>query len=207
MIERNIKYRIIFEFSTKHSVCVMCRFLSVSRSAYYSWLKRRGMEDKDGPLIEAIRTGQNINKNTYGYRRMTLWLNNFIGIHVNNKRVRRVMKKAGLQAEIRKKKKFKVMSGNIHSYENILNREFRSDRPNQKLVTDITYIRTKKGNIFLSMIKDLFDNSIQGYQISRNNNIKLVTDTLKKTFENNNKVVADGPILHSDQGFQYTSHA
>ena len=91
---------------------------------------------------------------------MTLWLNNFIGIHVNNKRVRRVMKKAGLQAEIRKKKKFKVMSGNIHSYENILNREFRSDRPNQKLVTDITYIRTKKGNIFLSMIKDLFDNSI-----------------------------------------------
>lgn len=93
------------------------------------------------------------------------------------------------------------MSGNIHSYENILNREFRSDRPNQKLVTDITYIRTKKGNIFLSMIKDLFDNSIQGYQISRNNNIKLVTDTLKKAFENNNKVVADGPILHSDQGF------
>ena len=85
----------------------MCRFLSVSRSTYYSWLKRRGMEDKDGPLIEAIRTGQNINKNTYGYRRMTLWLNNFIGIHVNNKRVRRVMKKAGLQAEIRKKKKFK----------------------------------------------------------------------------------------------------
>ena len=70
------------------------------------------MEDKDGPLIEAIRTGQNINKNTYGYRRMTLWLNNFIGIHVNNKRVRRVMKKAELQAEIRKKKKFKVMSGN-----------------------------------------------------------------------------------------------
>ena len=57
------------------------------------------------------------------------------------------------------------------------------------------------------MIKDLFDNSIQGYQISRNNNIKLVTDTLKKAFENNNKVVADGPILHSDQGFQYTSHA
>ena len=97
------------------------------------------------------------------------------------------MKKAGLQAEIRKKKKFKVMSGNIHSYENILNREFRSDRPNQKLVTDITYIRTKKGNIFLSMIKDLFDNSIQGYQISRNNNIKLVTDTLKKAFENNNE--------------------
>lgn len=207
VIERNIKYRIIFEFSTKHSVCVMCRFLSVSRSAYYSWLKRRRMKDKDGPLIEAIRTGQDINKNTYGYRRMTLWLNNFIGIHVNNKRVRRVMKKAGLQAEIRKKKKFKVMSGNIHSYENILNREFRSDRPNQKLVTDITYIRTKKGNIFLSMIKDLFDNSIQGYQISRNNNIKLVTDTLKKAFENNNKVVADGPILHSDQGFQYTSHA
>ena len=64
------------------------------------------MEDKDGPLIEAIRTGQNINKNTYGYRRMTLWLNNFIGIHVNNKSVRRVMKKAGLQAEIRKKKKY-----------------------------------------------------------------------------------------------------
>ena len=183
----------------------MCRFLSVSRSAYYSWLKRRGMEDKDGPLIEAIRTGQNINKNTYGYRRMTLWLNNFIGIHVNNKRVRRVMKKAGLQAEIRKKKKFKVMSGNIHSYENILNREFRSDRPNQKLVTDITYIRTKKGNIFLSMIKDLFDNSIQGYQISRNNNIKLVTDTLKKAFENNNidglggKVLIAEPINHIEE--------
>ncbi|WP_051484815.1 IS3 family transposase [Cloacibacillus evryensis] len=63
------------------------------------------MEDKDGPLIEAIRTGQNINKNTYGYRRMTLWLNNFIGIHVNNKRVRRVMKKSGTSSGNKKKEK------------------------------------------------------------------------------------------------------
>ena len=92
---------------------------------------RRGIIGDRSPIelgrliAEETALVEDVYKRQYGYRRMTLWLNNFIGIHVNNKRVRRVMKKAGLQAEIRKKKKFKVMSENIHSYENILNREFR----------------------------------------------------------------------------------
>ena len=73
------------------------------------------------------------------------------------------------------------------------------------MVTDITYISTGRGKVFLSMVKDLFDNSIRGYCVSRNNDLKLVADTLRETFTNI-KTNNDKPVLlHSDQGFQYTS--
>ena len=73
------------------------------------------------------------------------------------------------------------------------------------MVTDITYISTGRGKVFLSMVKDLFDNSIRGYCVSRNNDLKLVADTLRETFTNI-KTNSDKPVLlHSDQGFQYTS--
>lgn len=74
---------------------------------------------------------------------MTIWLNDTLGITVNSKRVRRVMKKAGFQSKIRRGKKFKVMDGTTYKYDNILNRDFYADRPNEKFVTDITYIKDR----------------------------------------------------------------
>lgn len=204
MTQKN-KYRVIAEFTGKYSITVMCKFLSVPRSSYYYWLKNKDCEDKDASLVESIREGQRASCGTYGYRRMTIWLNRVYGIIVNSKRVRRVMKEAGLQSVVRKKKKFKKDQGAVYKYDNLLARNFYSSRPNDKMVTDITYISTGRGKVFLSMVKDLFDNSIRGYCVSRNNDLKLVADTLRETFTNI-KTDNDKPILlHSDQGFQYTS--
>ena len=204
MTQKN-KYRVIAEFTGKYSITVMCKFLSVPRSSYYYWLKNKDCEDKDASLVESIREGQRASCGTYGYRRMTIWLNRVYGIIVNSKRVRRVMKEVGLQSVVRKKKKFKKDQGAVYKYDNLLARNFYSSRPNDKMVTDITYISTGRGKVFLSMVKDLFDNSIRGYCVSRNNDLKLVADTLRETFTNI-KTNNDKPVLlHSDQGFQYTS--
>ena len=204
MTQKN-KYRVIAEFTGKYSITVMCKFLSVPRSSYYYWLKNKDCEDKDASLVESIREGQRASCGTYGYRRMTIWLNRVYGIIVNSKRVRRIMKEAGLQSVVRKKKKFKKDQGAVYKYDNLLARNFYSSRPNDKMVTDITYISTGRGKVFLSMVKDLFDNSIRGYCVSRNNDLKLVADTLRETFTNI-KTNSDKPVLlHSDQGFQYTS--
>lgn len=204
MTQKN-KYRVIAEFTGKYSITVMCKFLSMPRSSYYYWLKNKDCEDKDASLVESIREGQHASCGTYGYRRMTIWLNRVYGIIVNSKRVRRIMKEAGLQSVVRKKKKFKKDQGAVYKYDNLLARNFYSSRPNDKMVTDITYISTGRGKVFLSMVKDLFDNSIRGYCVSRNNDLKLVADTLRETFINI-KTNNDKPILlHSDQGFQYTS--
>lgn len=204
MTQKN-KYRVIAEFTGKYSITVMCKFLSVPRSSYYYWLKNKDCEDKDASLVESIREGQRASCGTYGYRRMTIWLNRVYGIIVNSKRVRRIMKEAGLQSVVRKKKKFKKDQGAVYKYDNLLARNFYSSRPNDKMVTDITYISTGRGKVFLSMVKDLFDNSIRGYCVSRNNDLKLVADTLRETFTNI-KTNNDKPVLlHSDQGFQYTS--
>ncbi len=204
MTQKN-KYRVIAEFTGKYSITVMCQFMSVPRSSYYYWLKNKDCDDKDALLIESIREGQRVSRSTYGYRRMTIWLNRTYGITVNNKRVRRVMKKAGLQSVVRKKRKFKKDQGTIHKYDNLLARNFYSSNPNDKMVTDVTYISTDRGNVFLSIVKDLFDNSIRGYCLSRNNDLKLVADTLAEVFANIQTNSDKQILLHSDQGFQYTS--
>ena len=204
MTQKN-KYRVIAEFTGKYSITVMCKFLSVPRSSYYYWLKNKDCEDKDASLVESIREGQRASCGTQSSAALTIWLNRVYGIIVNSKRVRRVMKKAGLQSVVRKKKKFKKDQGAVYKYDNLLARNFYSSRPNDKMVTDITYISTGRGKVFLSMVKDLFDNSIRGYCVSRNNDLKLVADTLRETFTNI-KTNNDKPVLlHSDQGFQYTS--
>lgn len=115
------------------------------------------------------------------------------------------MKKAGLQSAVRKKKKFKKDQGAVYKYDNLLARNFYSSNPSDKMITGITYISTCRGKVFLSIVKNLFDNSIRGYCLSRNNDLKLVADTLKETFADI-KTDGENPILlHSNQGFQYTS--
>ena len=93
----------------------------------------------------------------------------------------------------------------MHRYPNLLNRDFNAERPNQKWVTDISYIKTKQGTLYLSVIRDLFDNSIVAYKTGTEQNINLVLSTIKEA-KKKEKVTAELQ-LHSDQGFQYTSHA
>jgi len=129
------------------------------------------------------------------------------GIHYNPKTVLRIMKKYDLLAEIRRPRKWVNMGQQVHRYENLLNRDFHADRPNSKWVTDISYIHTGQGVLYLSMIRDLYDNSIVAYKTAESQTISLVLDTIRLAVRQEKKKVAGRLQLHSDQGFQYTSQA
>ena len=117
------------------------------------------------------------------------------------------MQKYGLLAEIRRHKKWKQMGQQVYKYENLLNRDFRAEAPNRKWVTDISYIQTKQGVLYLSMIRDLYDNSIVAYKTATHQTVNLVLDTIRQAVHREKKKVAAKLQLHSDQVFQYTSQA
>lgn len=183
----------------------MCKFFEVSRSAYYNWRSNRNLPDKDAEITALIWEGYNKSHKTYGYRRICLWIRREYGIIVNEKRVRRIMAKEGIQSIARKRLKYKRYHDQMHSYDNILNRNFKAEAPNQKWVTDITYIPTGQGFLYLSVIKDLYDNFIVSYEASSMMTLPLVIKTVEKAIAK--EKVAVGLVLHSDQGFQYTSQA
>lgn len=194
---------VIHHNKEKYSICEMCRFFQVSRSGYYGYVSRMDIPARDLPLAEKIRECQEKCGKTYGYRRVHLWLERN-GIHHNPKTILRMMQKYNLLSVIRRKK-YRHYSEYLHRYPNLLNRDFKAERPNQKWVTDISYIQTKQGVLYLSIIRDLFDNSIVAYRTGTKQNINLVLCTIKAARQKE-KVTAELQ-LHSDQGFQYTSQA
>ena len=184
----------------------MCTFFAVSRSGYYAFVHSLDRPEKDAALAEVIAQQRERSFCTYGYRRMWLWLKSQNIFH-NPKTVLRVMKKYGLLSEIRRRRKWQQMGQQVHRYENLLNREFHADRPNSKWVTDISYIHTKQGVLYLSMIRDLYDNSIVAYKTGTEQTVSLVLDTIQLAMRKEKKRAAAELHLHSDQGFQYTSRA
>lgn len=140
----------------------------------------------------------------YGYRRMMLNMNRLFGKTFNHKRIYLLMKISGLQSVIRKKRKRYKNSTPQHITQNILNREFKANKPNEKWVTDVTefkYGSSKKA--YLSAILDLYDGSIVSYVLGHSNNNLLVF----QTFDQAPVHSSEGQLLiHSDRGFQYTSH-
>lgn len=193
---------VIYRHKDKYSISEMCWFFGVSRSGYYDYVKRMDTPEKDLPLAEKIRECQEACGKTYGYRRVHMWLERN-GIHHNPKTILRVMQKYGLLSVIRRKK-YRNYGTSLHKYPNLLNRDFKAERPNQKWVTDISYIHTKQGVLYLSVIRDLYDNSIVAYKTGTEQNINLVLSTIIAA-RKKEKVTAELQ-LHSDQGFQYTSH-
>ena len=181
----------------------MCRFFEVSRSGCYGYVSRMEVPAWDLPLAENIRECQEKCGKTYGYRRVQIWLQRH-GIYRNPKTVLRVMQKYGLLSVIRRKK-YRNYGEHLHKYPNLLNRDFHAERPNQKWVTDISYIHTRQGVLYLSIIRDLYDNSIVAYKTGTEQNINLVLSTIREA-RRKEKVTAELQ-LHSDQGFQYTSSA
>ena len=201
-----LKFQVIYMNRLRYPVSVMCQFFNVSRSGYYDYVKRLGEKDFDSDLADIIREQQEKCNKTYGYRRMWMWLVKSKNIYKNKKTILRIMKKYGLLSEIRRKRKWKQMGQQLHKYENLLNREFHADRPNRKWVTDISYIRTGQGILYLSIIRDLFDNSIVAYKTATNQTVNLVLDTIRQAMQKEKEVAAELQ-LHSDQGSQYTSQA
>ena len=197
-----VKFTVIYRHKEKYTISEMCKFLSVSRSGYYDYVKRMDIPAKDLPLAEKIRECQEKCGRTYGYRRVHIWLERN-GIYHNPKTILRVMQKYNLLSVVRRKK-YRNYGEYLHRYPNLLNRDFKSEKPNPKWVTDISYIKTAQGILYLSVIRDLYDNSIVAYKTGTSQNINLVLSTIIAA-KKKEKVTAELQ-LHSDQGFQYTSH-
>ena len=164
------------------------------------------MPEKDANLAKIISEQRERSFRTYGYRRMWLVLKKR-DIHRNPKTILRIIKKYNLLAEIRRRRKWGNMGQQVHKYENLLNRQFHADSPNSKWVTDISYNHAKQGVLYLSMIRDLYDNRIVAYKTSTMQTVNLVLDTIRLAMRNEKKKVAAELQLHSDQRVQYTSQA
>jgi len=142
-VKPSAKYRVIYKHKEKYPIKFMCEFFGVSRSGYYDWAKKIELPDKDEAIGQIIAKCQVQTKKTYGYRRVKIWLLRE-GIVINHKAVLRIMNKYGLLSEIRKPRPLYMRQQALLKYENILNRDFSSDKPNSKWVTDVSYIHRRK---------------------------------------------------------------
>lgn len=142
-------------------------------------------------------------KGIYGYRRMTMNINKILNKKYNLKRIRRLMKSVNMKSTIRiKKKNYKPSVPQITA-QNLLNREFQADKPNQKWLTDVTEFKLTNGQkAYLSAILDLGDKSIVSHVLGHSNNNQLVFETFDLALGDNPNA---RPLFHSDRGFQYTS--
>ncbi len=191
----------------KFPVEKMCNVLEVSKSGYYNWLKA-GMSkrwlynQKLSVLIDEIFQNS---YGSYGSPRIKVELEE-MGHYVSRPRVARIMKAKFLVA--RRRRKFRVLTDSNHNYPiapNLLNQNFKVERKNQVWVSDITYIQTKQGWMYLTVIIDLFNRKIVGWSMSDN----LTTqDTIISAW---NMAISQTPInndliFHSDRGSQYASY-
>lgn len=180
----------------------------MSRSGYYKWLKRKpsASEQRLRKLMATIVQTYNDYKGIYGYRRMTIYLNYFLQVQVNHKCVYRLMRLAGLKAVIRRKRYTYRPHKPTHVAENILNRAFQTSYPPMTvLMTDVTEFKYgTSAKAYLSAILDYGTNKIVAFQLSKHNNNALVMATVNQI---KTQLIPAKTLLHSDRGFQYTSHS
>ena len=200
---------IIYDLQEEYKIKKLCHYLSVSTSGYYRWLKLGRPIRYSFDEWLADQTEKIFYETHKGYRFIKDELFRKYGVVYNDKTIYKYMKILGLSSPIRKKRfqcctkedpneKARIVCSNH------LARNFTASRPLEKLVTDVSYIYSQEGRMYLSVIKDLFDNSIIAYQVSKFNDLRLVMDNVVQVIDDNwNPTVAC--TLHSDQGFQYTN--
>ena len=180
----------------------MCAVLEISKRTYY---KYRNSDDPDYLDYLMIKKVFDDSKGTYGYRRITEGLKIEYGVIFNHKKVQRIMNKYNLMPKYHKKlNKTKYIRIESNVMPNLLKRNFKATKPNQKWTTDITYLIYKDKRLYLSTILDLYDRKVVAYQISKFNDLNIVLNTLNEAIAKRKDV--SGLILHSDQGYQYTSY-
>ena len=181
----------------------MCSVLNISPKTYYKYRNTKDPDYYDYLIIKEIFDDS---KGTYGYRRIVDGLLQKYGVIMNGKKVLRIMKKYNLMAEYirksRKKHKNEKIEDNVKP--NLLKRNFTTNALNKVWDTDVTYLIFKGSRAYLSTIIDLYDRHVVAYKISKHNDNKLVMDTLNEALKKEKDI--HGLILHSDQGFQYTSY-
>lgn len=180
----------------------MCEALCISRKTYY---KYRNETDPDYYDYKLIKKVFDESKGTYGYRRIQEGLKIKFGVIFNHKKVHRIMFKFNLKPKYIKRLKIKHSGSRIlaNIVPNIIKRRFRPTTINKIWCTDVTYLVKDGKTMYLSTILDLFDRSVVAYKISKVNNLKIVTDVLNEAICKRKNV--HGLIIHSDQGWQYTS--
>lgn len=185
----------------------MCAFFGISRAGYYSWLQRLGRVDPDWERMQLVQQAYRRSHRTYGYRRITYWLRREKGLVLNHKAVLRLMQKMGLRSIARQRRVYRRVGDSLydHRYANVLQRDFTATRPNQKWVTDVTWIPTRQGTAYLAVIKDLYDGYIVAHRTGSQNSVELVTATVRQAVQC--QMRTQGLVLHSDQGHQYASQA
>ena len=192
-----------------YPISALCKIGNVSRAAYYKWLHRElpnyeAENKRIADVIEKIHT-ESPDK---GYRRIRDELERYHDIKVNDKRVLRICRKKGIKSTIKYANNGCTRQAANPQFiaENILNREFSADAPNQKWLTDVTefkyYVAQEVHKVYLSAILDLYDRRIVSYVIGDSNNNPLVFDTFDAAIAANPGAT---PLCHSDRGFQYTN--
>lgn len=202
-----MRYAFIQEQRIYHTIVLLCQVLNVSRSAFYDWIDRPPSkhQQEDERLKEKIKTSHEDSRSHYGARRVKDDLQDD-GEQVSRSRISRLMAQEGLQST--HKKKFKVTTNSRHESPispNLLNRDFDPDRPNQVYVSDITYVWTSEGWLYLAVVIDLFSRLVVGWSLASRMQSNLVVSAMKMGIDSRSPDA--GLIHHSDRGSQYASDA
>ena len=200
-----MKYAYIESQRDQYAVSKMCFWLDVSRSGYYKWRMRKPSA-RDLRRLEAERLLANRFaelKSRYGSPRMTVELNES-GFDISENTVAKIMSEQGLKARNGKGYKYfpDVLAGN-HVSDNLLRRRFSASKPDEKWVSDITYIKVERGFVYLAVIMDLFSRKIVGWSLDTTMTNQLIIDAFEMALSS--RKVEPGLILHSDRGVQYRS--
>ncbi|MCA1055067.1 IS3 family transposase [Rossellomorea aquimaris] len=197
-ITRKIQAQVVHELRNEFPISKLIKIAGIKRSTYYYWTKKR--EDKYIEIKSLISTIFHEHKGRYGYRRITLEIQNR-GIIINHKTVYRLMKTLGLKCLVRMKK-YRSYQGKVGKIApNILERNFVATQPNEKWVTDVTEFHLFGEKLYLSPILDLYNGEIISYNIETRPVYPLVSKMLDQAIDCLKE--GDTPILHSDQGWHY----
>ncbi len=193
-----MKYKTIAALSSRFPVTLLCEIAEIERSSFYKYKKRP--LNKDFSLEEKIEVLYLKSGKRFGYRSVCAKLRE--EIKVNHKKVQRIMQTKNFFSVVRIKKFIKPKETAIIK-KNILDRNFKTQRPGEKYVTDITYIPTRHQMFYLCAIIDLYNNEPVAWKIDNNQNKNLVIDTVNDL---SRRRCLEGSIIHSDRGVQYTSN-
>lgn len=187
-------------FKSKYPISLICEILDVSRATYYRWKKKSW---ESSPLEKLILSICKEFKYRVGHRMVKDLLRKDYHIKLNRNTVQKIMQKYNIQCRVKPKRQSYISGEARHVVPNILERNFLAEGPNQKWVTDITYLPYGEKMLYLSTIMDLYNNEILAYRVSDKQDVSLVLDTLDAACNGRETY---GVILHSDQGSQYTSY-
>lgn len=200
-----MRYAFIQQHQEQHSISRLCRVMEVSTSGYYDWGKRprSGHAQRDEALKSMIKSAYKASHGIYGSPRVYADLRGW-GEAVSEKRVARLMREEALVA--RSVKAFKRTTLSNHDLpvaKNVLAQDFTATGPNQRWVSDITYIRTQVGWLYLAVVMDLYSRAIVGWAMDKHMGVELVCDALHMALCR--RRITDGLIAHSDRGSQYAA--